>query len=164
MELIDFNDEIIEIIELDDDLTIDIEVDGDHLFYANGVLTHNSSYGAKDMGMESISESIGIPQTADVMVSFILDEQRPDIRIMSILKSRAVNKQKFKPTIVNCSTEYQRLWDLDEGERKYLKSSNKEVLKEMETIIELDEELTKTTKETGAKPDDMLGKLLSQNF
>lgn len=37
-----FNDEIIEIEELDERDTIDIMVDGNHLFYANDILVHNS--------------------------------------------------------------------------------------------------------------------------
>jgi hypothetical protein len=37
------DDEIVEILELEEMDLIDIEVDGDHLFVANGILTHNSS-------------------------------------------------------------------------------------------------------------------------
>ena len=42
-----FNDEIIEIIEIEEEELIDIEVNGNHLFYANGILTHNSGVEAQ---------------------------------------------------------------------------------------------------------------------
>ncbi|MFW6129853.1 MAG: hypothetical protein ACOC56_01640 [Atribacterota bacterium] len=48
-----FNDEIVEIVELnDEDMLVDIEVDNNHFFYANGILTKNS---------------IGVPATADFL-------------------------------------------------------------------------------------------------
>ncbi len=51
-----FDDKIIEIIDMDnEDLLIDIEVDHDHFFYANDILTKNS---------------IGVPATADFMAIF----------------------------------------------------------------------------------------------
>jgi hypothetical protein len=39
----EFTDEIVEIVEVEQMDLIDIEVSGDHLFWANGILTHNSS-------------------------------------------------------------------------------------------------------------------------
>jgi hypothetical protein len=41
--MIEYNDEITEIIELDERECIDIEVSNDHLFYANDILTKNST-------------------------------------------------------------------------------------------------------------------------
>ena len=72
-ENIDFNDEIVSIIELDEyDELIDIEVENeDSLFYANDILTHNSAYGNIDADMSSISDSIGIAQTADLLVALV---------------------------------------------------------------------------------------------
>ena len=72
-ENIDFNDEIVSIIELDKyDELIDIEVENeDSLFYANNILTHNSAYGNIDADMSSISDSIGIAQTADLLVALV---------------------------------------------------------------------------------------------
>ena len=51
--------------------TIDIEVTGNHLFYANDILTHNSS---SDPGLEDTSESFGLPATADLMFALITSE------------------------------------------------------------------------------------------
>ena len=38
-------DEIVSIKKIGIRKTVDIEVDGDHLFYCNGILTHNSAAG-----------------------------------------------------------------------------------------------------------------------
>ena len=38
-------DEIVSIKKIGSKTTVDIEVDGDHLFYCNGILTHNSAAG-----------------------------------------------------------------------------------------------------------------------
>ncbi len=38
-------DEIVSIKKIGREMTVDIEVDGDHLFYANGILTHKHSCG-----------------------------------------------------------------------------------------------------------------------
>jgi hypothetical protein len=65
-------DKIIEIVELDERETIDIEVSGNHLFLANGILTHNSN---SDVGLEDTSESFGLPATADFMFALISTEE-----------------------------------------------------------------------------------------
>lgn len=54
-----FDDEIIAIEELDDGDLIDIEVDDNNLFFANGILTKNS---------------VGVPATADFMIILGLNE------------------------------------------------------------------------------------------
>ena len=66
-----FNDEIISIEEVGDMELIDIEVSNDNLFYANDILTHNSAYGNTDAGLESVSDSIGLVQTADTFCFLI---------------------------------------------------------------------------------------------
>jgi len=68
---IDFDDEIVSIEELPEEELIDIEVSDDNLFYANDILTHNSAYGNVDAGLETVSESIGLVQTADVFYFII---------------------------------------------------------------------------------------------
>jgi len=53
-------DEIVSIEELPEEIeTMDIEVEGDHLFEANGILTHNSGYDHKEgLSLTQLSESI----------------------------------------------------------------------------------------------------------
>ena len=57
--------EVISIEEVGDMDMIDIEVSGNHLFYANDILTHNSN---SDVGLEDTSESFGLPATADTLL------------------------------------------------------------------------------------------------
>jgi hypothetical protein len=54
-------DEIISIEELYEEEMIDIEVSGNHLFFANDILTHNSN---GDVDLTNTSESMGITHTA----------------------------------------------------------------------------------------------------
>jgi|SRR5574344_278425 hypothetical protein len=65
-------DEIVSIIPKGKMKTIDIEVDGDHLFFCNGILTHNSAAGdVADISEESIQGGISKIQSADNVIGFI---------------------------------------------------------------------------------------------
>jgi hypothetical protein len=64
-------DEIVEIRECGDNIALlDIEVDGDHLFWANGILTHNSSIDAEGKFNHShVAGGISKINTADNVFS-----------------------------------------------------------------------------------------------
>jgi hypothetical protein len=66
-EVVEFDDEIVSIEEIDEmQMLIDIEVDSeDHLFYANGLLTHNSSVEAQEFDHSHIAGGISKINTAD---------------------------------------------------------------------------------------------------
>lgn len=67
-------DPIISIEEIGEEDTIDIMVDNStHLFFANGILTHNSEFDASDLSMNSASESSGLVATVDGMFGIIQD-------------------------------------------------------------------------------------------
>ena len=68
--------EITSIEEIGEMDMIDIEVSGDHLFYANDILTHNSS---SDLGLEDTSESFGLPATADFMFGLTTSEKLEEL-------------------------------------------------------------------------------------
>ena len=70
--------------------TIDIELDGDHLFFANSILTHNSGFDTSDVTLANVSESAGIAQTADFVCALFQQEgDREANRIFGkILKNR----------------------------------------------------------------------------
>lgn len=69
-----FDDEIVSIEECGSEFTIDIMVDNTtHLFFANGILTHNSEFDATDLSMNSASESSGLVATVDGMFGIIQD-------------------------------------------------------------------------------------------
>ena len=74
-KLLDYDDEIIEIVELNDEELIDITVTNDSLFYANGILTKNS---------------LGTVMTADVMIGIIRSEELDELGqcIFKCLKTR----------------------------------------------------------------------------
>lgn len=69
-------DEIVDIIECDEEETIDISVgNGTRLFFANNILTHNSGFGAGgSLSLSSIAESSGLGHTVDWMGGIIQDE------------------------------------------------------------------------------------------
>ena len=67
-------DKIISIEECEIEETIDIMVDNPtHLFFANGILTHNSEFDASDLTMNSASESSALVATVDGMFGIIQD-------------------------------------------------------------------------------------------
>lgn len=69
-------DEILSIEIIDEVITYDIEVDSeDHLFFANGILTHNSGFDASEIVLNNISESAGLAHTVDLIYAIIQDPQ-----------------------------------------------------------------------------------------
>jgi len=60
-----FNDEIVEIEYIGEEDTIDINVSGNKLFYANDILTHNSSVDEVEFDHSHISGGISKINTAD---------------------------------------------------------------------------------------------------
>lgn len=110
---IDFNDEILYIEEVDDLMdTIDIQTDGNHLFYANKILTHNSGgslgYAGADISMNNTSDSAGINMDADAIFAlFQLEGEREIGRLnVKILKNRLGG---FVGTIFNMNVDYNTL-------------------------------------------------------
>jgi len=95
-----WNDEIVSIEELDERELIDIEVSGDHLFYANGILTKNS---------------IGTPMIADFIAAMIRSEELDEVNeiFIKVLKNRYspfVNR-KF---ILGTNLVLQKFFDIDQ--------------------------------------------------
>jgi replicative DNA helicase len=79
-------DEIISIEELPDEVeTMDIEVDGDHLFEAEGILTHNSGYDHKEgLSLTQLSESIKKVEHSDfvalIRAQAIIEDNNTNVR------------------------------------------------------------------------------------
>lgn len=67
-------DEIIEIAELEIEATIDIEVDGNNLFFANGVLVHNSAIDAEKQTQAHIQGGISKINTSDNTIGIKQDD------------------------------------------------------------------------------------------
>ena len=71
-----FEDEIVDIIECNEEETLDISVgNGTRLFFANDIVTHNSGFGASGgLSLSNIAESSGLGHTVDWMGGIIQDE------------------------------------------------------------------------------------------
>jgi archaellum biogenesis ATPase FlaH len=65
---VDSIDEIISIEYVGELETMDIEVSGNRLFYANGILTHNSGYTETIPGMENMAGGMSKAHTADLIM------------------------------------------------------------------------------------------------
>ena len=103
-------DEIIKIEEIEEGDTIDIEVDGDHLFYANDILTHNSQLNRNNLSLSidelteaSIADSWKKIMIADVVIGMAATpEERLNGRInFKTLKNRSGQKDVILPMKVN---------------------------------------------------------------
>lgn len=96
--------------------TIDIDVDGDHLFYANGILTHNSSVEEVEYGNQHIAGGISKINTADnvigIFTSRAMREQgRYQLQLMKTRNSSGVG-QKIDLAF---DVDTLRITDLEEG-------------------------------------------------
>lgn len=92
--------------------TIDIEVDGNHLFYANGLLTHNSN---TDVELTDTSESFGLPATADFMFAVIRTEELDQLNQLMIkqLKNRYSDPSLYKRFVVGVDRSKMKLYDVE---------------------------------------------------
>lgn len=110
-------DEVVEIIELDDEYTIDIEVSGNRLFFANDILTHNSGYDNSDMDLTNTSESIGLPQTVDAMFALITSEELESLGQLMIkqLKNRWGDLGNYRRFVVGINRAKMRIFDLEDS-------------------------------------------------
>jgi len=105
--------EIVSIEEIGKMDMIDIEVSGNHLFYANDILTHNSN---SDVGLEDTSESFGLPATADFMFALITSEdleQRNQIMVKQ-LKNRYNDPGSNRKFVVGVDRSKMRLYNVEE--------------------------------------------------
>jgi hypothetical protein len=100
--------------ELGYDEAIDIEVSGNHLFYANDILTHNSN---SDVDLTDTSESFGLPATADMMFAVINSEEMEELGQLMVkqLKNRFSDPAKFRRFVVGVDRRKMRLYDVEES-------------------------------------------------
>ena len=88
-----YNDQIVSIKPVGKNKTVDITTDGNHLFLANDILTHNSSggYAADDsISMDNTSESSAINMDADCLFALFQGkgDRQSGILHVKILKNR----------------------------------------------------------------------------
>jgi hypothetical protein len=98
--LIDYNDEIVSIECLDEEIEmLDIQVSGSNLFYANGILTKNSS---------------GILMTADLLLAIIRTEELDEMNqiIIKQLKNRFGDPNYYKRFIVGLDKSRMKMYNV----------------------------------------------------
>lgn len=109
-------DEIIEIEELEEDLTLDITIDNrGHLFFANDILTHNSGYDSSELNLGHIAESAGLSHTSDVIYGIIQDTTMhiSNEYFLKLLKIRN-GAGKNSRCMYRINYQYMRLVETDE--------------------------------------------------
>jgi len=116
---------ILKIEELDEIELIDIEVSGNHLFYANDILTHNSN---SDVELTDTSESFGLPATADLMFALISTEELEQLGQIMVkqLKNRYNDPTMNKRFVVGIDRAKMRLYDVEQNAQKDILDSGKE--------------------------------------
>ena len=106
-------EKIVRIEELDIRDTLDIEVSGNHYFFANDILTHNSN---SDPGLEDTSESFGLPATADFMFALISTEELEQLNQIMVkqLKNRYADPNSNKRFVVGVDRSKMKLYDVEQ--------------------------------------------------
>jgi hypothetical protein len=116
---------ILKIEEIDEREMIDIEVSGNHLFYGNNILTHNSS---SDVELTDTSESFGLPATADLMFALISTEELEELGqiLVKQLKNRYAATDKYKRFVLGIDRSKMRLYDVEQSAQKDILDNQKE--------------------------------------
>lgn len=134
---------ILKIEELDERELIDIEVSGNHLFYANAILTHNSS---SDVDLTDTSESFGLPATADFMFALIATEELEQSgRIMvKQLKNRYNDPTFHKRFTVGIDRAKMKLYNVEDSEgAELVTEAPEETFEVLEEVSERQKRLNK---------------------
>ncbi len=116
---------ILKIEELDERELIDIEVSGNHLFYANAILTHNSS---SDVELTDTSESFGLPATADLMFALISTEELEGLGqiLVKQLKNRYNDPTIHKRFVIGIDRAKMRLYDCEQSAQQDILDNGKD--------------------------------------
>jgi len=110
---IDFDDEIISIEEYGETEVIDFNVSGNKLFYANGILTHNSATNNIDEADNSnVSDSMGSVMTADFLMFLLQNEEMKEKKeiVCKITKNRFAGRTDT--WMMNIDYEHMRFSDM----------------------------------------------------
>lgn len=121
-------DEIVSIKKLDPIQTIDITVSGDNLFLANGILTHNCGINNTDVDMTNTSESIGLPQTVDMLFALIGTEELDNLNqiLVKQIKNRYNDVNYFKRFVLGLDKSRMRFYDLEASAQKDISGSGQQ--------------------------------------
>ncbi len=115
-----FEDNIISIEEIEPRILQDVQVSGDHLFFANDILTHNSQINRS--GMEMTVDDLTEAKLADsIKKMFIADNllalvSRAEDRKKNIMYAKSLKaRDGLKDQIITLGIDYSRLTIQDKG-------------------------------------------------
>ena len=108
-------DKIVSIKKIGIKKTIDITVSGDNLFYANNILTHNCGINSSDLDLTNTSESIGLPQTTDLMLALISTPELEELGQIMVkqLKNRYADLNYYNKFVVGIDRNKMRIFDAE---------------------------------------------------
>lgn len=132
-------DEIIEIEKIGERDTIDINVSGDRLFLANGILTHNSAVNETDINHSHIAGGLGKINTSDVSISIIFTESMKEVGDIVFKFTKTRNSDGVgKRVLLKWNAKYLRITDAskdDSIEQSKLKKEKPDVETEIDAVI-----------------------------
>lgn len=122
-------DEIVSIKKVGIKETIDITVSGDNLFFANGILTHNSGINNSDIDLTDTSDSMGGPMAADLLLALISTEELEGLNQIMIkqLKNRYADPTMYKRFVVGIDRSKMRLYDVEQSAQDEILDVGKKV-------------------------------------
>lgn len=156
-----FNDEIISIEYIGEHDTIDIETDGNHLFYANNILTHNSAVEEIEYDHSHIAGGISKINTADnvfgIFTSRSMRERgKYQLQLMKTRNSGGIG-QKID---LNFDINSLRIIDSEEQSEETESDTKQETVTTSKTNTILDSiKKRKTTESTNDNSESRSGKL-----
>lgn len=109
---IKFNDEIVSIEYVGDEEMGDIEVTGDHLFFLDDILVHNSAINNTSSDNSTISDSMGTAMTADWMCFLLQTEELKEKNIITFKITK--NRYNGRTDIFNMNVDYTKMRVSDE--------------------------------------------------
>jgi hypothetical protein len=143
--IFEINDEIVEITYVGKKETIDIEVSGNRLFYANEILTHNSGLDEPEYGMGTIAGGLTKIYTADNAIGIHASramKERGRIQI-EFMKTRSSGGEGKKIDL-EYNTECMRITDLpDDTQQQSTPNTIYDKIKNKVNISEGDTSITK---------------------
>lgn len=106
-QLLNYNDEIIDIVDIGEKECVDISVSGDNLFFCNGILTKNS---------------FGVPMSADIMFALVTSEELEELNQIMVkqLKNRYDDPGRFRRFVIGVDRSKMKLYDVEDSAQKDL--------------------------------------------
>lgn len=156
-------DEIVEITELGYEDTIDIETDGNHLFFANNLLTHNSSVEEVEFDHSHISGGLSKIQTADNVIGIFTsramrERGRYQIQLMKTRSSSGVGAK----VDLEFDVDSLRIRDLADDDNSSYSNQPSPMYNNLKRTTEISSENTSTEVREDPSEGNTVGKIRAQ--